>query len=92
MAWFIYPEDDARIQAMLKKRATQLKAEINSAIERGITLDMEIQKEYEDVEEIRRKLTTREERYFEASFYTTLYEEDLEKLNELSKKFEQKIA
>ncbi len=92
MSWFIYPEDDAKIQAMLKRRATQLKAEINSALERGITLDMEIQKEYEDVEEIRRKLTTREERYFEASYYISLYENDLEKLDELSKKFEQKIS
>jgi hypothetical protein len=28
MSWFIYPEDDASIQAVLKRRATQLKAEI----------------------------------------------------------------
>lgn len=29
MSWFIYPEDDASIQSVLKRRATQLKAEIN---------------------------------------------------------------
>jgi hypothetical protein len=34
MSWFIYPEDDAKIQSVLKRRATQLKAEISSAIER----------------------------------------------------------
>jgi type IV secretory pathway VirB4 component len=53
---------------------------------------MDKQKEYEDVEEIRRKLATREERYFETSYYVALYEQDLEKLDELSKKFEQKIG
>jgi len=53
---------------------------------------MEVQKEYEDVEEIRRKLTTREERYYETSYYITLYENNLEKLDELSKRFEQKIS
>lgn len=92
MSWFIYPEDDAKIQSVLKRRATQLKAEISSAMERWITIDMEIQKEYEDVEEIRRKLTTREERYYEASYYICLYENNLEKLDELSKRFEQKIS
>jgi len=92
MSWFIYPEDDAKIQSVLKRRATQLKAEISSAAERWITLDMEVQKEYEDIEEIRRKLTTREERYYETSYYITLYENNLEKLDELSKRFEQKIS
>ena len=92
ISWFIYPEDDTKIKAVLKRRATQLKAEINSALEKGITLDMDKQKEYEDVEEIRRKLATREERYFETSFYVSLYEENLERLDELSKKFEQKMG
>jgi hypothetical protein len=34
------------------------------------------------VEDIRQKLTTREERYFEVGYYTNLYEEDEEKLKE----------
>jgi len=50
---------------MLKQKATQLKAEINESISRGITLDTEIEQQYKDVENIRQKLTTREERYFE---------------------------
>jgi len=31
MSFFIYPEDDAAIQAMLKNRVTQLKAEVREA-------------------------------------------------------------
>lgn len=92
MSWFVYPEDDSAIQSMLKQKATQLKAEINDAISKGITLDTEIEQQYRDVEMIREKLTTREERYFELWYYTNIYEETEEKLKEQGKKFEQKIS
>lgn len=92
MTWFIYPEDDAAIQSMLKNRSTQLRAEVRDAQQKGITLDMEIEQQYRDVEMIREKLTTREERYFENSFYINIYDENEEKLKETGKKIEQKIS
>ena len=92
MSWFIYPEDDSAIQAMLKNRATQLKAEVKDAMAKGITLDTEIEQQYRDVEMIREKLTTREERYFENSFYINIYDDDETKLKETGKKIEQKIS
>lgn len=92
MTFFIYPEDDSSMQSMLKQRATQLKAEISESMQKWITLDKEIEQQYRDVEMIREKLTTHEERYFETSFYTNLYEETEEKLKELWKKYEQKIS
>ena len=92
MTWFIYPEDDAAIQSMLKNRATQLKAEVKDAIQKGITLDMEVEQQYRDVEMIREKLTTREERYFENSFYINVYDDNEDKLKETGKKIEQKIS
>jgi len=92
MTRFIYPEDDAAIQSMLKNRATQLKAEVKDAMQKGITLDMEIEQQYRDVEMIREKLTTREERYFENSFYINVYDDDENKLKETGKKIEQKIS
>ena len=92
MSWFVYPSDNSAIQGMLKRRATQLKAEISTSVQKGITYDMDVDIEYRDVESIRQKLATREERYFETSLYTTIYEHDEEKLREESKKFEQKIS
>ena len=92
MSFVLYPEDDAAIQGMLRQKATQLKAEINESIQKWITLDTEVEQQYRDVEDIRQKLTTREERYFEVWHYTNLYEEDEEKLKETGRKFEQKIA
>jgi type IV secretory pathway VirB4 component len=80
------------MQSVLKRRATQLRAEMNSNVQKGITMDTEMEVEARDVEEIRQKLATREERYFEGSFYTTIYDRNEEKLRETSKKFEQKIA
>ena len=92
MSFLIYPEEDSAIQTMLKNRATQLKAEINESIQKWITLDTEIEQQYRDVEEIRQKLTTREERYFEMGYYINLYNEDEQKLKEIWRKFEQKIS
>lgn len=91
MTWFIYPSDDAAMQSMLKRRATQLRAEMNEAESKWITVDSEVQLEHKDVESIRQKLATREERYFQSSFYTTIYAENEEQLNDQWKKFEQKI-
>jgi conjugal transfer ATP-binding protein TraC len=92
MSFFIYPEDDSAMQSMLKQKATQLKSEMNDAASKGITIDTEIELQFRDIDEIRQKLATREERYYETWYYTTLYEEEKEKLSETTKKFEQKIA
>jgi len=92
MSFFIYPEDDAAMQAMLKKKSTHLKAELNEAMSKWITTDKEIEQQYRDVELIREKLSTREERYFELSNYFTIYNTDETVLREDWKKFEQKIG
>lgn len=92
MSFFIYPEDDAAMQTMLKQRATQLKSEMNDAYAKWITIDTEIELQFRDIDEIRKKLATREERYYETGYYTMLYDEDPEKLKENGRKFEQKIA
>lgn len=92
MSFTLYPEDDSAIQSMLKQKATQLKAEINESIQKWVTLDTEVEQQYRDIEDIRQKLTTREERYFELWYYTNIYEEDPEKLKETWRKFEQKIS
>ena len=92
MSFFIYPEDDTAMQAMLKRKSTQLKAELNEAISKWITTDKEVEQQYRDVELIREKLSTREERYFEVSNYFTLYNSDENTLKEDGKKFEQKVG
>lgn len=65
MSFYLYPEDDSAIQSMLKQKTTQLKAELSDAMQKGITIDKEVEQQYRDVEMIREKLTTKEERYFE---------------------------
>lgn len=92
MSFFIYPEDDAAMQAMLKRKSTQLKAELNEAMSKWITTDKEVEQQYRDVELIREKLSTREERYFELSNYFTIYNTDENLLKEEWKKYEQKVS
>lgn len=92
ISWFVYPADDSAIQWVLKRRATQLKAELSDAMSKWITVDTELEVEYRDVSNIREKLATREERYFQTWFYSSIYHNDLEKLQEEWRKFEQKLA
>ena len=92
MSWFIYPAENSAIQSMMKRRSTQLKAEIGVARQKWITYDSDIDVEFRDVEDIRQKLATREERYFESSYYLTVYEHEEEKLREMGKKLEQKVS
>lgn len=92
MSFFIYPEEDSAMQGVLKTKATQLKAEMSEAMEKGITIDTEVEQQYKDVETIRQKLTTREERYFETGYYINLYNEDEKKLKEDGRKLEQKLS
>ena len=92
LSWFVYPADDSAMQSVLKRRSTQLKAEIGTAAQKGVTLDTDVSVEYRDVESIRQKLATREERYFESGMYISLYQHDDEKLREEGKKLEQKVA
>lgn len=91
MSFYLYPEDDAAIQSMLKRKATQLKAELSEAMQKGITIDKDVEQQYRDVEMIREKLSTREERYFELSSYFNIYDTTEDLLKENGKKFEQKI-
>lgn len=92
MSRFIYPADESAIQSVLKRRSTQLRAQISTDSSKWRTYDAEVDIESRDVENIRQKLATREERYFEWSYYATLYQHDEEKLREEGKKFEQKIS
>ncbi len=91
-SWFIYPSESDRIAKMLRDRATQLRQEINEALRKWITVNTELEVQYRDIEQIREKLATREEKYFQTSFYFTVYHEDKEKLKEEGRKFEQKMG
>ena len=97
-SWFIYPTEKSAITSALKKRATQVKVEINDAMEKGRAVDKDIEIEYQDIDNILQKLATWEEKYFQTSFYTTLYSEETwrekkynpdNNLDIFSKKFEQ---
>ena len=97
-SWFIYPTERADIQSALKKRATQIKVEINDAYEKWRAVDKDLEIEYNDIQNILTKLATGEEKYFQTSFYTTLYSEETGRekkynpdnnLEIFSKKFEQ---
>jgi hypothetical protein len=92
LSFYIYPEDDSEMKSVLKRRATQIKSEINEARRKGTTLDSELELQYQDVQTIRDKLATHEERYFDMGTYLSVYDDTEDKLKESGRKFEQKIS
>lgn len=97
-SWFIYPTEKSQITASLKKSMTQIKVQISDAQEKWRAVDKEDEIKYAQLDEILQKLATWEEKYFQTSFYTTLYSEETWKekkhnpednLDINSKKFEQ---
>jgi hypothetical protein len=46
------------MNSALKKRATQLKVEINDAMEKGRAVDKDVEIEYQDIQNILTKLAT----------------------------------
>jgi len=88
-SYFLYKNDNSSIQTTMRAKATMIKAEINEAMRKGITLDSELELRYRDIEMIRQKLATHEESYFELGMYLTIYHEEHDKLTELGKRLEQ---
>jgi len=87
--FFLYKEDSAWMQTVLRTKSTQIKAELNESQRKWITVDTDLELKYRDVETIRQKLATHEESYFELGMYITIYQEEKDKLNENGKKLEQ---
>jgi len=77
---FIYPADSATILKGLRRKVTEVQAELMEREEKGLIRDPALQTAYQDLEALRDKLITAQERMFEVGLYITLYGESLEEL------------
>lgn len=92
MSLYVYPIDSAYIQKYLKKRLTQLNSERSINADKWLINDPGLNAQIQDVEELREKLTRWQEKYFHFWLYITLYAENEEKLNKISKDVETILA
>lgn len=85
---FVHPMDTALALKQLRKKVTQIEAELNERAEKGLVRDPVLDTAYRDIENLRDALQQAREKLFQVGIYITVYGESLEAVNKLANKLE----
>lgn len=80
ISMFIYPVDTTIVLKNLRKKVTQLEADMAINAEKGKTRDPAKEAALQDAEELRDELQVGSERFFRYGLYVTIYGDSLEEL------------
>lgn len=96
ISFFIDPVDTGETLKQLRKKITEIQAQMSENQEKGLVRDPILETAYVDLEELRDKLQAAEERMFKFGLYITIYgdnESDLSDIeNNLRSIFESKVV
>ncbi len=81
ISFFIHPIDAGLILKQLRKRITEVQAEISEREEKGLIRDPALETAYRDIEELRDRLMTAQERMFQLGLYLTVYADSEKELD-----------
>lgn len=73
ISFYLHPIASEKILRKLRKRVTEVQAEIAEREEKGLIRDPALETAYHDLEDLRDKLQTAQERMFRFSLYLTVY-------------------
>lgn len=79
---FIHPVSNELILKKLRNKVTQLSSELLERQEKGLISDPSLETGYQDIEKLRNRIVTAQERMFRLGLYLTIYEDSEEKLKE----------
>ncbi len=95
ISFFVHPANTADILKKLRKRLTEVQAEIIDNQEKGLVRNPMLETAYKDMEELRDRLQSAQERMFYFGLYITIYgdsEKDLEETESVLRSiFEAKV-
>ena len=80
---FLHPVETGLILKQLRKRVTEVQAEIMEREEKGLVRDPALETAYRDLEQLRDRLITAQERMFQLGVYLTVYYETQEELRNI---------
>jgi len=83
ISFFINPIETGMILKQLVKRVTEVQAEITSRGEKGLIRDPALETAYQDLEALRDRLQTAQERMFKLGLYLTVYADNEQQLREI---------
>jgi conjugal transfer ATP-binding protein TraC len=81
ISFFLHPIETNLILKQLRRRVTESEAELAEREEKGLIRDPSLETAYRDLEQLRDRLTTAQERMFQLGIYITVYTNDKNKLD-----------
>ncbi len=73
ISFYLHPVSSESILKKLRKKVTEVQAEVAEREEKGLIRDPALETAYQDLEDLRDKLQTAQERMFRFSLYITVY-------------------
>lgn len=92
VAMFIYPVEGKGVLDDLRRKITEMEAEINSDIQRGRIPNIETQIKLEDAKALQEQLAKGAERFYQFGLYITLTADNLEELDHLAKQIQSTLG
>ena len=83
ISFFIHPADTETTLKQLRRKVTEIQAELSEKEEKGLVRDPALETAYHDLENLRDKLITAQERMFKFGIYLTVYAENLKEIKEV---------
>jgi len=80
ISFFVHPVETGMVLKQLRKKVTEIQAEIMEREEKGLIRDPALETAYRDIEALRDRLQTAQERMFKFGLYVTIYGETIKEL------------
>ena len=92
ISMFVYPVEGKTVLDDLRRKITEMEAEISTDIQRGKIVDPTTQAKLEDAHSLQEQLVKGIERFFQFGLYVTIPADSLEELDHLSKQVESALG
>lgn len=83
ISFFIHPAPSEAVLKQLRRKVTETEAEITEREEKGLIRDPVLETAYQDLEALRDKLQTAQERMFQLGVYLSVYADNEKQLREI---------
>jgi conjugal transfer ATP-binding protein TraC len=92
ISFYIYPVEGKSVLDDLRRKITEMEAEISTDIQRGKIVNPSTQAKLEDARSLQEQLVKGAERFFEFAFYITIPAGSLEELNTVTRQVESTLS
>lgn len=92
ISFYVYPVDGKSVLDDLRRKITEMEAEISTDIQRGKLINPSTQAKLEDARVLQEQLVKGSERFFEFSFYITIPAANLEELNQVTRQIQSTLG